>query len=174
MQNQKNPDGSYTYYIIDGNGIEIPVIIEPGCLADEMGEMDRLEKNQEDYIRQNRDERFEKMRRCYSDPNEDYDRDPLDSIPDLKVSIHEQAFGTTEMERYEVIAVRRVVKTLSDSRKSLFDQRYIQDISQSDIARAEGVTRAAVNKRDQKLREEVRRKLAEIGITEEFFDRRRL
>lgn len=173
MHNHKNPDGTYTYYIINGDGHEIPVIVEPGELADEMGEMDRIERNQNDYWHQNRDERIEKIRRQSGNPDQESDGDPLETIPDRKASVHDLAFPDIKEDDRVIIAVQHVIKTLSEPRRILYDQRYVQNIKQSDIARTEGVSREAVRKRDQKLRDEVKRKLAEMGITEDFIDRRK-
>lgn len=174
-QNHRNEDGSYTCYVKDANGNIVPVTLPPGPGTDSLFDYDRYVSNQDDYWRQNRDARIEQAKGKVASSDEDRNLDPIEQLRDPNADVHEQAFPKKkeEVERREVVETRRIITTLTESRQVLYEERFVKDIKQTDVADARGVSRAAICKQEKKLKDEVKGKLEEVGINDAFFENRR-
>ena len=156
MQNHRNEDGSYTYYVEDGSGVMIPVCIPKGYMADEIDKLDRKIRNGDIRWRYLNDVSIYSCPFC-DDEGFTY----LDMIPDNNVDVEAAAIQDEIEESQDTIKVREIIRTLPPKLQELFYYRYECHWRLIDIAKMDGKGRTAISMRDRKLKDIVEARLRE-------------
>jgi RNA polymerase sigma-70 factor (ECF subfamily) len=90
----------------------------------------------------------------------------LDDVEPIIADNKSDIFGIVA-KKEAVIRIKRYVSTLDDLNKTVFEMKFVEDISDGEIADSVGLTKNAVALRVHKLRNEIKKILREEGYTDE-------
>ena len=87
--------------------------------------------------------------------------DPLEQIADPCADIWNQLFPEEEKANQEVLKLQKLIKKLTKQQRKLLSALYDEQKTISEIARAEGVTHAAIQDRRRKIFSRLKKMLSE-------------
>ena len=157
-QSKRLPDGRYAYYPACGE----PVYITPGVDVSEdviimLQEMDREAELTERYEMEHRDDLALRKAMEAADPNESADEDPIAKIPDPAADICSLLFGEENQPVELRCALEEALTKLTPQQIDYIYDRFGLGLTEIEIAARDGVTKQAVNNRQKKLFNRIRK-----------------
>ena len=153
-KNDNNRSYNYFHTSVEDNSKTVSIKVEVGKDGVTQADIDILlafdyeEHLQEDHDQRNLDARFYSKRQHFKDDDRD---DPFDELPYVEPEEHEM----TEDEK----AVRAAIETLTPDQQRLLYDIYGSCRLRADIAREEGVSRAAITQRENRALERLKKAL---------------
>ena len=169
MQNHRNEDGSYTWYITDEKGRSVPVTLPAGTYADGLEGIDNHSRDSDIRWDHLIDTAFELSK---ANAEKQGLPDPMTLLQSPEKSVEERVTGGDVTEKKEVIEVRKAVATLKPKFVEIYDKRYERYFTQVEIAKKEGKGKSTISMGEKKMQELVKEKLGEAGIDEAYFDKK--
>ena len=130
---------------------------------------------------ENKDALFESRKEKYSRSSDEYDIDPIENLPDMCIYTTHKVNGRsgfymkkgeqTHRMAYILEVLEEIKAELPTSQVDLICDLFGRCKKQTDIAEERGTTRQAICGQERRLISTLKRKFAERGIDEDFFDK---
>ena len=162
LQSQRLADGRYVYYPAQGE----PIYITPGRDVSEeiiimLSQMDHDEELAARYDERHRDYGVSNIQAKVADTNDSTDEDPIDTLPDPRGDILSILFPDEEPTSAMVEILAQVMTELTPQQVDFIYDRFGLQMTETDIAARDGVTKQAVFNRQKKLFSRIRKLFGE-------------